>query len=71
VSGDLGDFLTEGGAVVDGAAALGATLGFIVGSLVHDFRAETDSEQWAQRGGLLAGVFGLACLPYGGVDSDP
>jgi hypothetical protein len=56
---------------VDGAAALGATLGFIVGSLVHDFRAETDSEQWAQRGGLLAGVFGLACLPYGGVDSDP
>jgi hypothetical protein len=62
VSGDLGHFLAEGGAVVGGGAALGATLGFIAGSVVHDLRPETDPEYWARRGALLGGAFGLAIL---------
>ena len=56
---DLGDFLAQDGAIVGGAAALGATIGFISGSIVHDFRPETDPDFWARRGGLLGGVFGL------------
>jgi hypothetical protein len=68
MTGDLGDFLAEGGALVGGAAALGATLGFIAGSLVHDFRADTDPEYWARRGGFLGGVVGLVVLLDRGVD---
>ena len=61
--GDLGDFLAEGGAVVGGAAALGATLGFIAGSIVHDFfDQETDPEDWARRCGFVGGVCGLAVI---------
>jgi hypothetical protein len=52
VSGDLGDFLAEGGAIVGGGAVLGATLGFIVGSILHDLRPQTDPDIWARRGGL-------------------
>ena len=62
---DLGDFLAEGGAIVGGSAALGATLGFIAGSVVHDFRPQTDPEYWARRGGLFGGVFGLV-IPFAG-----
>ena len=62
---DLGDFLAEGGAIVGRGAALGATLFFIAGSIVHDFRPETDPEQWARRGGL----FGLVVLLAGDVES--
>ena len=69
MSRDLGDVLAEAGAVVGGGAALGATLCFIAGSVVHDFRPETDPETWARRGGLLGGVFGLVVLLSGGVDS--
>ena len=47
---DLGDFLAEGGAIVGGAAALGATLFFIAGSLVHDFRPDADPDEWARKG---------------------
>jgi hypothetical protein len=36
---------------VGGAAALGATLGFIVGSLVHDLRPQTDPEYSGSRSG--------------------
>jgi len=59
---DLGDFLAEGGAIVEGSAALGATLFFVAGSVVHDFRPQTDPEHWARRGGFYGGVFGLAVL---------
>jgi hypothetical protein len=69
VSGDLGDFLAEGGAVVGGGAALGAALGFIAGSLVHDFRPETDPDDWARKGALWGGVLGMATLAIRGVDS--
>jgi hypothetical protein len=69
VSGDLGDFLAEGGAIVGGGAALGATLLFIVGSLVHDFRPGTDPDAWARKGGLYGGVLGLAALAIRGVES--
>ena len=41
---DLGDFLAKGGAIVGGGAALGATRGFIAGSLLHDFRSDTDPD---------------------------
>jgi hypothetical protein len=59
MTGDLGDFLAEGGAVVGGGAAIGATACFIAGSIVHDFRPEVDPDDWARRGALLGGVFGL------------
>ena len=61
---DLGDFLAEGGAIVGGGAALGATIFFVAGSVVHDFRP-----QWARRGGLFGGVFGLVVLLAGDVKS--
>lgn len=69
--GDLGDFLAEGGAVVGGGAALGATVFFIAGSLVHDFRPQSDPEEWARTGALVGGVFGLVVLLSGGLDSAP
>jgi hypothetical protein len=68
---DLGDFLAEGGAIVGGAAALGATVGFIIGSVVHDFRPETDPDEWARRFGALGGVAGLVILLERGVDFHP
>jgi hypothetical protein len=71
VSGDLGDFLAEGGAVVGGGAALGATIGFVAGSLVHDFRPETDPDGWARNGAALGGVAGLVALLYRGVELVP
>ena len=69
VSGDFADFLAQGGAVVGGGAALGAVLGFIAGSLVHDFRPETDPDEWARVGAVWGGVCGLAALIDGGVHS--
>ena len=57
--GDLSDFLADAGAVVGGATMLGATIGFVAGSIVQDFRPETDPERWAQRGGLILGSGGL------------
>jgi hypothetical protein len=71
VSGDLGDFLAEGGAVVGGGAALGATLFFIAGSVVHDFRPHTDPDAWARKGGFYGGVLGLAVLAIRGIESLP
>ena len=44
----LGDFLAQGGTIVGGGAALGASIGFIAGSVVHDFRPQTDPDEWAQ-----------------------
>jgi hypothetical protein len=49
VSGDLGDFLAEGGAVVGGAAVLAATLGFLAGSVAREFRPEIDPDAWARQ----------------------
>jgi hypothetical protein len=66
---DLGDFLAEGGAIVGGGAALFGTLGYVAGSVVHDFRPQTDPEQWARRGGYFGGVFGLGVLLFRDVDS--
>ena len=60
--GELGDFLADAGAVVGGATALGAACGFILGSIVHDFRPEADPGEWARRGGVYGGVFGLGAL---------
>jgi hypothetical protein len=67
MNGSFADFLAEGGAVVGGGAAFGATLGFIAGSLVHDVRRHTDPEKWARFGALFGGVCGLAALLEGGV----
>ena len=68
MSGDLADFLAEGGAVVGGGAAFGATVGFIAGSLVHDLRPQTDPDYGHERE-ALGGVAGLVALAIRGVDS--
>ena len=67
--GDLSDFLADAGAVVGGATVLGATLGFVAGSIVHDFWPDADPERWARIGGLFVGtgglvVFLLVALPW-------
>ena len=41
---------------------LGATLGFIAGSLVRDFRPQTDPEEWARVGGFYGGSCGMVVL---------
>jgi hypothetical protein len=66
---DLGDFLAEGGAIVGGGAALFGTLGFIAGSVVHDFRPETDPDEWARKGAAFGGVVGLGFLIARGLES--
>ena len=68
---DLGDFLAEGGAIVGGGAALGATLGFLVGTVVHDFRPQTDPDYWARKGAAYGGLLGLVALLDRGVDFLP
>jgi hypothetical protein len=65
---DLGDFLAEGGAIVGGSAALGATLFFIAASVVRDFRPQTDPDAWARKGAAYGGVVGLVALLDRGVD---
>jgi hypothetical protein len=62
LSRDLGDFLAEGGAIVGGGAAMGAVLGFVLGSLVHDFRPSTDPDLWARRWGLFGGLVGVVAV---------
>jgi hypothetical protein len=62
MSGEVGEFLADGGAIVGGGAVLGATLGFIAGSLVHDFRPDTDPEDWARVCGLYGGVLGVVVV---------
>jgi hypothetical protein len=59
---DLGDFLAEGGAVVGGGAAMGAVVGFVLGSIVHDFRPEVDPDVWARKPALYGGVVGFGLL---------
>lgn len=66
---DLGDFLAQAGAIVGGGAALGATIGFIAGSALHDFRPETDPELWARRLAAFGGTFGLVILILDAVES--
>jgi hypothetical protein len=63
---DLGDFLAEAGAVVGGAAALGAVVGFVSGSFLHDFRPEVDPDVWARRGGCYGGLAGLVVVLHQG-----
>jgi hypothetical protein len=63
--GELGDFLADGGAVVGGGAAMGTVLGYLFGSVVHEFRPSTDPDAWARKGGLGGGVAGLIFLING------
>ena len=62
MNGDFAEFLAHGGAVVGGGAAFGGVLGFIAGSIVHDFIANVDPDSWARKGALLGGVCGLVAL---------
>ena len=67
--GELGNFFAEGGAVVGGGAALGATLGYIAGSVLHDFQPAIDPGEVARSDGLFGGVAGLAALLFAVVGS--
>jgi hypothetical protein len=62
VRSDLGHFLVEGGAVVGGGAAFGATIGLVAGSILHDLRREVDPELWARKGAVYGGVFAMVVL---------
>jgi hypothetical protein len=62
LTGDLGDFLAEGGAVVGGGAAMGAVVGFVLGSIMHDFRPEVEPDAWARKFALYGGVVGFGLL---------
>ena len=68
---DLGDFLAEAGAIVGGGAALVGTIAFIAGSIVHDFRPDTNPDVWARKGAAYGGLVGLAALLDRGVDFLP
>ena len=63
----LSHFLEHGGAVVGGAAALGATSGYVAAALVATFGHHAGADRrldWAARGGYLGGLFGIAVLAY-------
>jgi hypothetical protein len=64
-AGTLGDLLAEAGAVVGGGAALGATVGFVLGSLAQDIGVAADPDIWARHGGLWGGVAGLVAFLEG------
>jgi hypothetical protein len=59
MKGDLGDFLAQGGAVLGGGAALGASLGFLIGSVALEFRADVEPEAWARSWGFYGSLVGL------------
>jgi hypothetical protein len=65
VRGDVGDFLAEGGAVVGGTAAVDTVIGFIVGSVAHEFDPSHDPDAWARGGAFCGGVVGLVVLING------
>jgi hypothetical protein len=65
MSSDVGHFLADGGAVVGGAAALFGTVGFVVATVVHEFRPQTDPETWTRRAAVYGGIVGLAVFLVG------
>jgi len=62
VRGDLADRLAESGAVVGGAAALGAAAFFVVGSIAHDAGLPVDPVKAVERGAEVGGALGLIAL---------
>jgi hypothetical protein len=64
-AGSLGEFLADAGAVVGGGAALGATFGFVIGSLAQDLGVDADPDVWARQGGLWGGVAGIVLFIEG------
>jgi hypothetical protein len=42
-----------------------------VGSLVHDFRAQSDIDRWTRNGAAAGGIVGLVALLDRGVDFGP
>ena len=64
-AGTLGELLADAGAVVGGGAALGATVGFVLGSLAQEFGANADPERWTRRGGQLGGIVGIVAFLEG------
>jgi len=59
MNGQVGERLAEGGAIVGGTAALGATLGFIAGTIAHELDETNDPHQWARHLGTSGGLLGL------------
>lgn len=70
MDGDLGSFFLEAGGIVAGAAALGASLAFVVASTLRDLGFDLDPLTFAERGAHLGGVAGLASLVYRGLGVD-
>lgn len=60
----LARFLVEGGAVVAGGVAIGATLGYVAGAIVSDLGGPADPAGWAEAWGRGGGLFGLSYLIY-------
>jgi hypothetical protein len=56
--------LAEGGAVVAGSVAIGATLGYVAGAIVSDLGGPADPARWVEISGRAGGVFGLFYLIY-------
>jgi hypothetical protein len=44
---------------------LGATFGFVIGSLAQDLGVDADPDVWARQGGLWGGVAGIVLFIEG------
>lgn len=57
-----GSFLANAGAVAGGGAVFGATLGYVVGSILQAFGLAIDRRNLAQDGAGLGGFFGICIV---------
>jgi hypothetical protein len=64
-AGTLGELLADAGAVVGGGAALGVTVGFVLGALARDLGMNAEPDVWARHGGVWGGVAGIVAFLEG------
>lgn len=61
---DLAELLADAGGVVSGAAAIGATLGYVVGAVARDSGMRAEPVRAAEAGAIFGGCAGLAAWVY-------